>query len=95
LIGFFGCGMGINVPLELSEDDPFASSVKTRADVGLEIRDRGAADDKGQLMSFGDHRTALHRRGFLPHRATSQVGIVTQPIDRPTFRRGCLLARLS
>ena len=39
-------------PLDLWEDDPFAPTVKTRADGTKEIRGRGAADDKGQLMTF-------------------------------------------
>jgi acetylornithine deacetylase/succinyl-diaminopimelate desuccinylase-like protein len=39
-------------PIELWEDDPFAPSVKTRPDGSKEIRGRGAADDKGQLMTF-------------------------------------------
>ncbi len=39
-------------PLELWEDDPFDPSIKTRADGSKEIRGRGAADDKGQLMTF-------------------------------------------
>jgi acetylornithine deacetylase/succinyl-diaminopimelate desuccinylase-like protein len=39
-------------PLDLWEDDPFAPSIKTRADGTKEIRGRGAADDKGQLMTF-------------------------------------------
>jgi acetylornithine deacetylase/succinyl-diaminopimelate desuccinylase-like protein len=39
-------------PIELWEDDPFAPSIKTRADGTKEIRGRGAADDKGQLMTF-------------------------------------------
>ena len=39
-------------PLDLWEDDPFAPSVKTRTDGTKEIRGRGAADDKGQLMTF-------------------------------------------
>lgn len=39
-------------PLDLWQDDPFAPSVKTRADGTKEIRGRGAADDKGQLMTF-------------------------------------------
>ena len=39
-------------PLELWEDDPFAPSIRTRADGTKEIRGRGTADDKGQLMTF-------------------------------------------
>ena len=39
-------------PLDLWEDDPFEPSIKTRADGVKEIRGRGAADDKGQLMTF-------------------------------------------
>jgi acetylornithine deacetylase/succinyl-diaminopimelate desuccinylase-like protein len=39
-------------PLELWEDDPFEPSIKERADGTKEIRGRGAADDKGQLMTF-------------------------------------------
>jgi hypothetical protein len=39
-------------PLDLWDDDPFDPSIKTRADGAREIRGRGAADDKGQLMTF-------------------------------------------
>jgi acetylornithine deacetylase/succinyl-diaminopimelate desuccinylase-like protein len=39
-------------PVELWEDDPFAPAIRTRADGTKEIRGRGAADDKGQLMTF-------------------------------------------
>jgi acetylornithine deacetylase/succinyl-diaminopimelate desuccinylase-like protein len=39
-------------PIDLWEDDPFAPSIRTRADGTKEIRGRGAADDKGQLMTF-------------------------------------------
>ncbi|TVQ52815.1 MAG: M20/M25/M40 family metallo-hydrolase [Rhodobacteraceae bacterium] len=39
-------------PVELWDDEPFAPSIKTRADGTKEIRGRGAADDKGQLMTF-------------------------------------------
>ncbi len=39
-------------PLDLWEDDPFDPAVRTRADGAREIRGRGAADDKGQLMTF-------------------------------------------
>jgi acetylornithine deacetylase/succinyl-diaminopimelate desuccinylase-like protein len=39
-------------PLELWEHDPFAPSIETRADGSKFIVARGAADDKGQLMTF-------------------------------------------
>ncbi len=39
-------------PLALWEDDPFAPAIHTRPDGTKEIRGRGAADDKGQLMTF-------------------------------------------
>jgi acetylornithine deacetylase/succinyl-diaminopimelate desuccinylase-like protein len=39
-------------PIDLWEDDPFAPSVKTLDDGTKIIRGRGAADDKGQLMTF-------------------------------------------
>lgn len=39
-------------PLELWHHDPFAPSIETRADGSKEIQARGAADDKGQLMTF-------------------------------------------
>ncbi len=39
-------------PLELWEQDPFSPSMRTRDDGTMEIRARGAADDKGQLMTF-------------------------------------------
>ena len=39
-------------PLELWTGDPFAPSIATRPDGSKEIRGRGAADDKGQLMTF-------------------------------------------
>ena len=39
-------------PLELWDHDPFAPSVETRADGSRMIVARGAADDKGQLMTF-------------------------------------------
>jgi acetylornithine deacetylase/succinyl-diaminopimelate desuccinylase-like protein len=39
-------------PLDLWEDDPFAPAVKTGASGRRIITGRGAADDKGQLMTF-------------------------------------------
>jgi acetylornithine deacetylase/succinyl-diaminopimelate desuccinylase-like protein len=39
-------------PLELWEHDPFEPAIETRADGTKLIRARGAADDKGQLMTF-------------------------------------------
>jgi acetylornithine deacetylase/succinyl-diaminopimelate desuccinylase-like protein len=39
-------------PLELWDHDPFAPSLETRADGSRMIVGRGAADDKGQLMTF-------------------------------------------
>jgi acetylornithine deacetylase/succinyl-diaminopimelate desuccinylase-like protein len=39
-------------PLELWEHDPFEPCIETRADGTKVIRGRGAADDKGQLMTF-------------------------------------------
>jgi acetylornithine deacetylase/succinyl-diaminopimelate desuccinylase-like protein len=39
-------------PLELWDHDPFAPSIETRADGSRMIVARGAADDKGQLMTF-------------------------------------------
>jgi acetylornithine deacetylase/succinyl-diaminopimelate desuccinylase-like protein len=39
-------------PLDLWEHDPFDPFVETRADGRRLIRGRGAADDKGQLMTF-------------------------------------------
>lgn len=39
-------------PLDLWEHDPFEPKIETRADGAKVIRARGAADDKGQLMTF-------------------------------------------
>ena len=39
-------------PIDLWEDDPFAPSIKTLDHGTKIIRGRGAADDKGQLMTF-------------------------------------------
>ena len=39
-------------PIELWEQDPFDPEIVTRPDGSKEIRGRGAADDKGQLMTF-------------------------------------------
>ena len=39
-------------PLELWDHDPFEPFLETRADGSKAIRGRGAADDKGQLMTF-------------------------------------------
>ena len=39
-------------PIELWDNDPFAPTIETRPDGSKEIRGRGTADDKGQLMTF-------------------------------------------
>lgn len=39
-------------PLELWDHDPFEPKIETRADGTKVIRARGAADDKGQMMTF-------------------------------------------
>jgi acetylornithine deacetylase/succinyl-diaminopimelate desuccinylase-like protein len=39
-------------PVELWDDDPFEPKIVERADGTKEIRGRGSADDKGQLMTF-------------------------------------------
>jgi acetylornithine deacetylase/succinyl-diaminopimelate desuccinylase-like protein len=54
-------------PLELWESDPFEPRIVTRADGTKEIRGRGAADDKGQLMTFVEAcRAWIAETGRLP-----------------------------
>ncbi|WP_157019720.1 dipeptidase [Mesorhizobium xinjiangense] len=58
-------------PLELWEEDPFAPSVKTGEAGRKVIRARGAADDKGQLMTFVEAcRAYKAAHGALPCRVT-------------------------
>jgi acetylornithine deacetylase/succinyl-diaminopimelate desuccinylase-like protein len=54
-------------PLELWESDPFEPRIVTRPDGTKEIRARGAADDKGQLMTFVEAcRAWIAETGELP-----------------------------
>jgi len=54
-------------PLELWHQDPFAPSIQTREDGSKIIVARGAADDKGQLMTFVEAaRAFLEENGDLP-----------------------------
>jgi acetylornithine deacetylase/succinyl-diaminopimelate desuccinylase-like protein len=54
-------------PIELWDHDPFEPSIETRADGTKVIRARGAADDKGQLMTFVEAcRAWKHVTGSLP-----------------------------
>lgn len=54
-------------PLELWYDDPFEPALVTRPDGSREIRGRGAADDKGQLMTFVEAcRAWMAETGELP-----------------------------
>ena len=54
-------------PLELWERDPFDPIVQTRADGSAMIVARGAADDKGQIMTFIEAcRASIEATGTLP-----------------------------
>jgi acetylornithine deacetylase/succinyl-diaminopimelate desuccinylase-like protein len=54
-------------PLELWERDPFDPAVETRADGTKKIVARGAADDKGQIMTFIEAcRACIQATGTLP-----------------------------
>jgi acetylornithine deacetylase/succinyl-diaminopimelate desuccinylase-like protein len=58
-------------PLNLWDADPFAASLRTRADGSKEIFGRGSADDKGQLMTFLEACRAYKKvHGRLPCRVT-------------------------
>lgn len=58
-------------PLELWQDDPFAPAIRTQADGTRVISARGAADDKGQLMTFVEACRAWKAvHGNLPCRVT-------------------------
>ncbi|HET7408782.1 MAG TPA: M20/M25/M40 family metallo-hydrolase, partial [Paracoccaceae bacterium] len=58
-------------PIELWEGDPFAPEIRTREDGGRYIHGRGAADDKGQLMTFVEACRAWKSvAGALPCRVT-------------------------
>ncbi len=58
-------------PLDLWEEDPFAPAVKTGEAGRKVIRARGAADDKGQLMTFVEAcRAYKTAHGALPCRVT-------------------------
>jgi len=54
-------------PLELWDSDPFEPRIVTREDGSKMIVARGAADDKGQLMTFGEAARAwIAETGSLP-----------------------------
>lgn len=54
-------------PLELWDRDPFDPVVETRADGSKKIIARGAADDKGQIMTFIEAcRACIEATGTLP-----------------------------
>lgn len=58
-------------PIELWDADPFDPQVKTRPDGTRIITGRGAADDKGQLMTFVEAcRAFIAETGTLPCRVT-------------------------
>ncbi len=58
-------------PLDLWKTPPFEPRLATRADGSKEIVARGAADDKGQLMSFVEAaRASVAATGGLPCRVT-------------------------
>jgi acetylornithine deacetylase/succinyl-diaminopimelate desuccinylase-like protein len=58
-------------PLNLWDSDPFEAILRTRADGAKEIFGRGAADDKGQLMTFLEACRAYKKvQGRLPCRVT-------------------------
>ena len=58
-------------PLNLWDAEPFAASLRTRADGTKEIFGRGSADDKGQLMTFLEACRAYKKvNGRLPCRVT-------------------------
>jgi acetylornithine deacetylase/succinyl-diaminopimelate desuccinylase-like protein len=52
-------------PLDLWESDPFGAKI-VDAPTGKQIFGRGAADDKGQLMTFVEACRAYHATGGLP-----------------------------
>lgn len=58
-------------PIELWDGDPFDPAIRTREDGSRLIRGRGAADDKGQLMTFLEAcRAWKAAAGALPCRIT-------------------------
>ncbi len=58
-------------PLNLWDSDPFTPVLRTRADGTKEIFGRGAADDKGQLMTFLEACRAYKKvQGRMPCRVT-------------------------
>jgi acetylornithine deacetylase/succinyl-diaminopimelate desuccinylase-like protein len=58
-------------PLNLWDDEPFTAALRTRKDGSKEISGRGAADDKGQLMTFLEACRAFKKvQGRLPCRVT-------------------------
>ena len=58
-------------PIELWDGDPFAPELRTRPDGSRFIHGRGAADDKGQLMTFVEAcRAWKAAAGALPCRVT-------------------------